>query len=116
MVFTYCHGLPPYGTLNTEREECLVEMAGIGTRERTDERVAMGKRIVEDARRRQIDGHLSNTAFAAALGVSENLWVKLKAGQRGPGTKFLEGLARRYPEMTPDIRLFLGLNGSETAG
>lgn len=50
---------------------------------------------------------LSNTQFARRLGISRALWDLVRTGKRGFGERTLSGIVRAYPELIPEVLLFL---------
>ena len=45
--------------------------------------------------------------MAAELGVERSTWVRIRNGSRQPGSKLLQGVLRRFPEMKEEVCLFL---------
>lgn len=50
---------------------------------------------------------LYDAAFAAEIGVTRTMWVKVRSGDRRPGRRFLSGVMRRFPTLTDDCLLDL---------
>lgn len=51
--------------------------------------------------------NLSHTEFAQSLGISRALWDLVRTGKRGFGEKTLSGIVRSYPELIPELLIFL---------
>lgn len=61
--------------------------------------------IVEELRRRQ--GAETDTAFAARIGISREMWGKLRRGVRNPGPDTLARITTAYRDLYgPVARLF----------
>jgi transcriptional regulator with XRE-family HTH domain len=59
---------------------------------------------------------LSRTQLAAKLGVTENYFYRIKAGDRKPGAKVLSAIMREFPQLQPLVLEYLaGGNGSKEA-
>lgn len=63
--------------------------------------------LIESLIEKQQAEHLSNTEFARRLGVSRALWDLVRTGKRGFGERMLSGIVHAYPELTPELLLFL---------
>ena len=57
------------------------------------------ERIVAALIAKQDAENLSNTEFAAKLGISAGMWTLIRTGKREMGVKPLEGIARHYPDV-----------------
>lgn len=63
--------------------------------------------LIEKLSSLQAAQSLSDSRFAAELGVSRAMWSKVRAGKKRPGRRFLSGVVRRYPSLTDDCLLHL---------
>lgn len=65
--------------------------------------------LVEKLKTRQ--GVLSDQLFGEKLGISKQLWQMLRTGERQiPRPLVLKGIAKAYPELAPDVLIFLGFD------
>lgn len=55
-------------------------------------------------------GNISDLEFARTLGISRQLWQMIRTGERGIGVALLSGTVRAYPDLIPDVFLFLSGN------
>ena len=55
---------------------------------------------------------LSDLGFAAALGISRQLWQATRTGRKGVGLLVLKAILRTYPDLTDDVIAYLS-NGSK---
>jgi len=55
----------------------------------------------------------SDGRMAAELSVERTHWLRLRRGNRLPGTKILKGVMGRFPELKEDVSLFLSSEGSK---
>lgn len=71
--------------------------------------------LLEKLIRKQQELGMSDRRFAKELGVSRALWQFTKTGQNQIGIKMLSGIRRRFPELMPDILIFLDTEASKPA-
>lgn len=66
----------------------------------TDVRYApKSERIVDALIAKQLMEGLTNTEFAAKLGISTGMWTLIRTGKREMGVKPLRGIAAHYPDI-----------------
>jgi len=63
--------------------------------------------LVKSLIEKQRSEHLSHTRFAQKLGISQAFWTLIRTGKRSFGEKTLSGIVRAYPELIPELLLFL---------
>lgn len=56
---------------------------------------------------KQAELGLSDTDFAAKLGISRPLWSMIRDGKRKPGQKVVAGVMRAFPRLTDDALTYL---------
>lgn len=59
--------------------------------------------------------NLSNAEFARRLGISRALWDLVRTGKRGFGERTLSGIVCAYPELIPELLLFLRGDANKAA-
>lgn len=68
--------------------------------------------LLESLKAKQAELGLSDTAFAARLGISYHAWYSLQKGRRGFGTSMLRSILAEFPEFRDDVLLHLELDGT----
>lgn len=64
--------------------------------------------LLENLIERQAQLGLNDGAFAQEIGVSRSLWVRTRQRHKPISMKILTGIYKRFPDMIPDVLLFLG--------
>lgn len=64
--------------------------------------------LLEKLKAKQKDLGLNDKLFAQELGCSEKMWYFTRTAQRGISRKVLSGTVKRFPELIPDVLVFLG--------
>ncbi|BAS31200.1 hypothetical protein DEHALATV1_0097 [Dehalococcoides mccartyi] len=57
----------------------------------------------------QYDLKLSNTAFAAKLGINRQLWQMTKSGIRPIHLTILKAVVRNFPQLIPDVIVHMSI-------
>lgn len=57
----------------------------------------------------QHDLKLSNTAFAAKLGINRQLWQMTKSGIRPIHLTILKAIVRNFPQLIPDVIVHMSI-------
>jgi len=70
--------------------------------------------LLQTLKEKQRAEHLTDGGFAERLGISRQMWQFIREGRRGIGEKLLRGIIQAYPELIPDVLIFL--RGDATGG
>jgi len=63
---------------------------------------------------KQSTAEMTDVALAKKLGISRQLWGKVKTGKRNPGIKTLTAISREYPDLILDVMNYMAKkNGNQ---
>ena len=72
---------------------------------------SVAKNLENKLKARQDKERLSDHKFADKLGISYQLWQMTRTGKRAiPRPPILTGIAEVYPELAPDVLIYLGFD------
>lgn len=63
--------------------------------------------LIEALVAKQRERGLTDAEFASSLGASRPMWSMVRSGHKRPGRKFLQGVMRRYPDLTSECLAYL---------
>ena len=71
------------------------------------------ERLVAAIERRRVREGLTVTALSARLGLSERGWTFVRDFRHRIGVKFLRGVVGAFPDLEPEVVIFLRATGSK---
>jgi len=66
--------------------------------------------LLEKLVEKQSQSKLGDEAFAGKLGISRSYWINIKAGRMNIGISLLSGAVKAFPELQPEVLIFLSQN------
>jgi transcriptional regulator with XRE-family HTH domain len=72
-------------------------------------------KLIEEIKKLQKLKGLNDKEFSLAIGIDAGHWSKIKRGLSTPGARFINGIARTYPELELAIHDYIMTGGTKAA-
>lgn len=69
--------------------------------------------LLESLQIKQTSLKMTDTQFAARLGISFDMWRSIRYGRRTLSTTILRGILAEFPEFRDEVLFYLGADGTE---